>query len=386
MARLMLVVSAALIALAALGFMGWQWLEPRLYGPLRSPTPEGIFLTINSERDFVEDVARRLLARDEVRTAMQIGAADSPPLDLASHSNLLIVLAVAQRIAHTDVLDDALLAASDDFMARYYDLGRREWRDEFVAAGPSDTATLRTVCRAMIALALAYDVTGNQRQMIAAQSIWDKHRSFVLPPDVLDASLPSRRPIDSATLVAVFDAMTVLYRVGGSSMLWTDIENLTRYMVRELMEQNDGVLAAAYTPSLEPVPGPPLPPAYQLIVATALAEAAEYGLSPLLVAPGSDLMDAVLKNRPPNATAHYTVADHTEAARAIAFYATRQERPDLWPLFEEHYNAMRRHLSAASPFDEMAQAARFYLAQYRLTGADGKHKDIQMLRDVDPDL
>src|SRR5690606_6455958 len=140
---------------------------------------------INPEREFVDQMTQHLLSRPDIRTAMHIGADGGPPVDLATYSNLLIVLAVSQRISHTLKLEEALTAACDRFMARYYDLGRREWRDEFVAAGPLDAPMLITVSRAMIALSLAYDMTGNQRQLIAAQSIWAKHRAFLLPPAIL---------------------------------------------------------------------------------------------------------------------------------------------------------------------------------------------------------
>lgn len=368
---ILLLAGTALIAAVALGFAGWRWLEPRLHGPPRPVTADRVFQAINPEREFVDLMTHHLLSRPDIRAAMQIspdsGLGTSPPLDLAAHSNLLIVLAVSQRISHTLKLDEALTAACDHFMDRYYDLGRREWRDDFVAAGPLDAPMLITVSRAMIALSLAYDVTGNQRQLIAAQSIWAKHRAFLLPPAVLGDTLrPQRQPIDSATLVAAFDALVVLYEVAGGSTLSNDIEDMARYIVRDIMDRSGGILATTYAPTLEPLPGPQLPPAGQLTMAAALATAAEQGLSALFVAPGSDLMDMVIGGRPAKDTASYTAADHIEAARAIALYASRKDRTDLWPAFDEHYNALRASLTPAAEPDILARTARFYLAQRRL--------------------
>lgn len=376
MTRIAAAAVAAMLAIGVIVYLAWQWTAPssRPDNPIAAATQ--IFQSINPEREFVDETVRPLLRSPLVRAAVRGADASGQPLDLQSHSNILILLASGNSIAPLPALNDALIAASGHFLDRYYDLGRREWRDDAMATGKPGAPTLASISRAILALALSYDATGNQRLLLAAQSAWNMHRAAymaaALEDDARTDGAPLSMEVDSADLLAGFEAMLALYDVTAGTALWQDIELMARFLARDLLDHNDGLLAAGYGRDLKPDAGRPLVIADQFALAAALATAAQSGLSSLLVTPGSDLLDILAVRDMGELQGAAAVAAHIEGARAYAVYAAQNDRRDLWPAFARYYADLRRDQAALSPSDHDAQArlARFYLHYATVTAPD----------------
>lgn len=288
---------------------------------------------------------------------------------LVSQGRLLYVMATGYSLTGEAAYLQSLRAGADFLLDKYHD---DEHGGFFWSVGP-DGKPLDTKKTAyghafvIFGLSHACRVTGERRYGVAAEACWDTLKARLgdsfggLRPQAQHdwsnlGGVNSQNP-----LMHLFESLLTLHDATGSERAFEAAAALAHFIYTRLYDQKAGCLPEMYGLNWTPLPeaeGGYVDIGHQFEWAYLLSRAVEKGFHPRYMATGARMLDWGLVNgydRPAGgiwSNAGYDGRPRAgekgwwqqcELLRALARYAARHQREDLWPSFDQSLAFIRRN-------------------------------------------
>lgn len=377
MVRLSLVLAAVVAAITLVLALIW-------FGT-KEDTPPGAeavveadnatFSAIEPQAEFVEGVARHWLDaavtengfyRSRINRQWQPMAEQKATL--ASQSRLIHVFATAHDLSGDAAFRQAVQLGAE-FLISYFPDPAGGWRAGVRENGAAleGAASPLAVAEAILALADAYRVTGDERFRDAALLAWQENTEAMLAIPRLAAQdgygelLGLAVPPAPQNLMQLMEALLVLHDVTGDNEVWRDAEAIAKFVFKDLAANSEGWVGETYDRSLQPVAADAIGPvniSHQMKWAYLISRAVDKGLSNAFLPAANTLIDKALERGvdrsgggvfgrliPGEADTEVRVkpaSAQAEALRTLAHYAAARGRADLWPHFDRIYGFVQQ--------------------------------------------
>lgn len=288
---------------------------------------------------------------------------------LVSQGRLLYVMATGYDLTGQPEYLQAVRAGADFLLASFRDdeHGGFFWSVD-PEGKPVDTKKMAYGhAFAIFGLAHACRVTGERRYGDAAEACWGTLKSRlgdgfggIRPQSGRDWSSPGGTNSQNP-LMHLFEALLALHDATGSARVFEDAAALAHFIYTRLFDERRGCLPEMYSLDWAPLPeaqGGYVDLGHQFEWAFLLSRAVEKGFPTRYLATGSRMLEWGLKHGYDHATgglwsnANYDGQprkgdpgwwQQTEMLRALARYAVRHQRDDLWGPFDQSLEFVRRH-------------------------------------------